>query len=62
MREYKFYLVRNDGRVEGSPRGIELPDDLAALKEARSLANDHDVEIWQGARIVAYLAPGKMYG
>jgi hypothetical protein len=28
------------------------------LKEARQLVNGHDIEVWQGSRILAYLTPG----
>jgi hypothetical protein len=33
------------------------PSAWAALKEAKQLLDGHDIEIWQGVRVVAYLVP-----
>ena len=57
MREYRFYTVRQDGHTNGPATDHVLPNDLAALKEAEKLVNGHDIEIWQGPRLVAYVVP-----
>jgi len=31
--------------------------DGEALKEARRFVNGHDIEVWEGSRLVAYLTP-----
>lgn len=57
MPEYKFYPIKQDGHIEEPPIPRDLPNDTAALKEAKQLVNGHDIEVWQGSRIVAYLTP-----
>jgi hypothetical protein len=57
MPEYRFYSIRKDGHVAGSPIDRDCLDDGEALKEARQLVNGRDIEVWQGPRIVAYLTP-----
>ncbi|MEA2864285.1 MAG: hypothetical protein QOC84_2241 [Bradyrhizobium sp.] len=49
MVEYRAHIVDLDGRVV---RAINLacPDDEVAKEHARSLVDDHDVELWRGAR------------
>lgn len=53
MREYKFYRVKTDGHVGGPACVRKLPNDQAALKEARAAVADGNIEIWQGTRMVA---------
>jgi hypothetical protein len=62
MPEYRFYAIKRDGHVEGQPVALDVPNDAAAMKEARQLVNGHDIEIWQGARVVAYLVPDQKAG
>jgi hypothetical protein len=57
MPDYRFYKIGDDGHVAGPPENIELPNDGAAMQEAKKLINGQDVEVWQGARLVAYLVP-----
>lgn len=53
MPGYRFYAIKNDGHIGGPPILRDLPDDLIAVQEARKLGGANDVEIWQGARLVA---------
>ena len=57
MPEYRFYAIEPNGHVSGPPAARDLPDDSEALKEARQMVNGHDIEVWQGSRILAYLTP-----
>jgi hypothetical protein len=57
MSDYRFYMIGKDGHVNGPPTTHALPNDSAALEEAKKLVNGHDVEIWQGPRLVAYVVP-----
>ena len=59
MPEYKLKFIASNGHVLRSPLVVELPDDPAALKEARALLDGQDIEIWQGERAVAYVVPDK---
>ena len=57
MREYRFYTIGTDGHIDGPATDHVLPNDSAAIEEAKKLVNGHDVEIWQGPRLVAYVVP-----
>jgi hypothetical protein len=57
MPEYRFYSMDKDGHIAGPPAAHELPNDAAAMTEAKQLVNGSAVEVWQGARIVAHLDP-----
>lgn len=52
MFEYKFYQVDAKGRISSPPSIHLLPNAQAAIRAAKS-ASPGDVEIWQGARLVA---------
>ena len=62
MPYYRFYTIHKDGHVKGPPRDHDAPDDLAAVQAAKQLQDGHDIEIWQGPRVVAYLVPDKANG
>jgi hypothetical protein len=59
MRDYRAYILRIDGhrfiRVDGFLSNHS--DDTAALNAARQLTDKHDVEVWDGGRLVARLSP-----
>jgi hypothetical protein len=57
MPEYRFYTIARDGHVAVPPATYALPNDTAVTEKAKELLNGHDIEIWQGARMVAYLDP-----
>ena len=57
MPEYRFYTIAKNGHVLKPPKAFEFPNDQTATKEAKQLLDGHDIEIWQGARVVAYLVP-----
>ena len=53
--QYIFYLVGEDGHVSRAAVVHELQNDHSAIKEANLAAGKNDVEIWEGARMVAYV-------
>jgi hypothetical protein len=54
MTEYRAYIIGIDGHFL---RAVEIlcPDDDTAKEYAKSLVDGHDIELWQGERIVAKL-------
>jgi hypothetical protein len=61
MRDYRAYILGIDGHrfvwvADFSP---DHPDDAAALSAAKLLTDEHDVEVWDGGRLVAQLSPGE---
>jgi hypothetical protein len=57
MPEYRFYKIRKDGHVAGPPDDIFAADDATAIIVAKQRIDGQDIEIWQGPRIVAHVAP-----
>ena len=55
MTTYRFYLLNGDDLVDAWD--FLLADDKQALEQARALCQDFDVEVWEGARLLARLAP-----
>ncbi len=55
MPEYRFHAIEKDGHIGRPPTDHDLPNDTAALKEAKQLLDGLAIEIWQGARVVAYI-------
>jgi hypothetical protein len=54
-KRYKFYRIGKDGHVTGPAAAHELSCDRSAIQEANLAAASNDIEIWEGARIVAYV-------
>ncbi len=61
MPEYRFFYLKKDGHVAGSPATYEFPNDGAAIEQARLLLNGRDTEIWEGARVVAGAVLGRAF-
>lgn len=58
MPEYRFYTLNKDGHIEAAATIHDLPDDAAAVGQAKRLVEDHPIEIWLNARKVAKIDPG----
>jgi hypothetical protein len=59
MPEYRAYVVGLDGHFTDF-EGMICEDDAKAIEKARRLVDGHDVELWNGARLVIRLnAAGK---
>jgi hypothetical protein len=52
MQEYRAYVIARDGRIK---QRIDLTcaDDGEAKETAKRLVDGHDVELWEGVRLVA---------
>ena len=62
MREYRVYVLNAGGHVDAPARIITHTDDDAAIQHARQLLDGHDIELWDGPRLVIRLEhrhPGK---
>jgi hypothetical protein len=60
MRDYRAYILGIDGHrfVWAKDFLTDHPSDAAALDAAKGLSDKHDVEVWDGGRLVARLSPG----
>jgi hypothetical protein len=61
MGDYRAYILDIDGhRFIWAKDFLPIqPDDTAAIDAAKQLTDKHDVEVWEGSRLVARLSPGK---
>jgi hypothetical protein len=59
MGDYRAYVLGIGGKrfVWVKDFLTDHPDDAAALKAAKNLTDAHDVEVWEGGRLVARLSP-----
>ena len=61
MADYRAYILGINGhrfvRVEDFL--TDHPDDAAALTAAKAICDKHEVEVWDGSRLVALLSPGE---
>ncbi|SHG01417.1 hypothetical protein [Bradyrhizobium erythrophlei] len=59
MSDYRAYILGKDGHR--FMKVVEFlddhPDDAAAMKAAKQLDNEHEVELWECSRLVALFAP-----
>jgi hypothetical protein len=55
MPAYRAFFVDQRGYITRPPRLLDCTDDDAALKQAQQLVDGCDVELWDHARIVAWL-------
>jgi hypothetical protein len=58
MGDYRAYILGIDGRRFFLVKefAVDYPNDAAALSAAKRLADTHDVEVWDGGRLVARLS------
>jgi hypothetical protein len=54
LPEYRAYVVGSDGHFVGC-EPIVSADDFDATEKAKRLVDGHDVELWNGTRLVARL-------
>jgi hypothetical protein len=60
MRDYRAYILNIDGHRWVENFSNNHPNDAAALIAANQLTDKHDVEVWDGARLVALLPGDKV--
>jgi hypothetical protein len=54
MREYRIYsVVPGTNHIKGVPAVLVCENDTEAVKRAKKLLNDPDLEVWDFARKVA---------
>lgn len=54
MAEYRAYTVGEDGHFIGF-EPLVCADDAEAISQALRLLNGHDIELWNGKRLVKHL-------
>jgi len=61
MEDYRAYILAIDGHrfVCAKEFLTNYKNDAAAVDAARQLTDEHEVEVWQGCRLVARLCHGE---
>ena len=59
MAVYRVYKLRDDGRISGPPHVIDCQDDEAAMREVSRVLGSHVCEVWDLARFVGRIEPGR---
>jgi hypothetical protein len=58
---YRFYIIEKEGHIITQPPTIvELPNDAAALKQAKTIIDDRAIEIWRYTHKIGRLNPGRL--
>jgi hypothetical protein len=58
MSLYRFYIFEKEGHIITQPPKIyELPNDAAALKQAKKFIDDRAIEIWRYTSKIGRLNP-----
>jgi hypothetical protein len=50
--EYTIYTLTDGGKIDGPSRVVICDDDQDAIKLVKQWLDGHDLQVWQGARLV----------
>ncbi len=53
---YRGYRVGSEGRFVGIPIEVDWVEDQEAIRKAKQAADGHDIELWDGSRLVVRLS------
>jgi hypothetical protein len=53
---YRVYRVGSEGRFVGIAIEIDGAEDQEAIRKAKQAADGHDIELWEGSRLVVRLS------
>jgi len=49
---YRVFLIDRNGHISRPAEHIDCSDDQEAIEKAQRLVDGHDVELWDGVRLV----------
>ena len=55
MRTYRVFTLDESGHFFRAGISFDALDDYAAIEKADQYTSEHDVELWEGARLVKIL-------
>ena len=55
MPEFRIYRMSKDGNILGPATIVECADEDEALQKAQQAVDGHDVELWDGGRLICRL-------
>lgn len=57
MTAYRLYQIGPEGRIDAPAEIIECDSDAEVIARAKAMMDGHNIEIWDGARVVVKLPP-----
>jgi hypothetical protein len=54
-KSYRAYEIDENGKIWRAPHVVQAETDDDAIRQTKSVLNADDIEIWEGARMVARL-------
>jgi hypothetical protein len=54
VQSYRIYSLGSDGKIAGPAEVVECADEQEAIDKASHAVNGEAVELWKGARLIAY--------
>jgi hypothetical protein len=58
MPYYEAYVLTEDDHISAPPHIIACGTDQEAIQRSTKLVNGHDIELWEGPRLVTRLKSG----
>jgi hypothetical protein len=55
MADYRIYLITEDNHIACAPVKIDCDNDLIAVEQSQKLLAGHDIQLWEGRRLVTRL-------
>jgi len=55
MPEYRIYTLTDSDKIAALPQNVICENDEEAVRQAKQFLDGHDIEVWQGARLVTRL-------
>jgi hypothetical protein len=55
MPDYRIYLITEDNHIASAPRKIAVENDNSAIRQSRKLLDHHEIQLWEGRRLVTRL-------
>jgi hypothetical protein len=55
MAIYRAYFLTGSDHISSPPAFLSCDSDEEAIQQARQLQDGHDIELWEGARLVTRL-------
>ena len=55
MPEYRIFPLTSDNHIKNAPALVVCENDSAALEQAKKMLDGHNLEVWEGNRLVTRL-------
>jgi hypothetical protein len=56
---YRFFTIDREGHLHTAPEAHDMESDEAALRLAQRISLRHDIEVWEGRRLIGLVSHKK---